>query len=110
MGSTDGAQRNMLAVSELGVSALVARSLESVFDHVAATLSSVLAVDITSVFELLPDGERLLLRAGVGWREGCVGTATISARTGSQGGYTLLHGAPVVMEDVSGEDRLRSPS
>jgi hypothetical protein len=70
MGSTDGAQRNMLAVSELGVSALVARSLESVFDHVAATLSSVLAVDITGVFELLPDGERLLLRAGVGWREG----------------------------------------
>jgi DNA-binding NarL/FixJ family response regulator/signal transduction histidine kinase len=51
----------------------------------------------------------MLLRAGVGWKEGLVGSATESAGLGSQAGYTLLVNEPVIVEDLSTETRFRSP-
>jgi hypothetical protein len=33
-------------------------------------IAGVLEVEYCGILELLPDGERLLLRAGVGWKEG----------------------------------------
>jgi signal transduction histidine kinase len=49
----------------------------------------------------------LLLRAGVGWREGLVGRAKEDAGCGSQAGYTLLSDEPVVTDDVRAEARFR---
>lgn len=51
----------------------------------------------------MPGGDRLLLRAGVGWKEGLVGSATVSASRDSQAGYTLLADEPVIVEDLRTE-------
>jgi signal transduction histidine kinase len=59
--------------------------------------------------ELLPGGEELLLRSGVGFEEGLVGRATESAGLGSQAGYTLLSEEPVIAEDFGAETRFRPP-
>ncbi|HYN90175.1 MAG TPA: GAF domain-containing sensor histidine kinase, partial [Ardenticatenaceae bacterium] len=49
------------------------------------------------------------LRAGVGWKEGSVGHATVGAGTLSLSGYTLLRQAPVLVEDWRRENRFDQP-
>jgi len=66
-------------------------------------------VEYCAVFELQPDGKSLMLRAGVGWNEGCVGRATVEALPGSQAGHTLTTREPVVVTDLRQEPRFTSP-
>jgi GAF domain-containing protein len=62
------------------------------------------------VLELLPGGQALLLRAGVGWQEGLVGELTVSADPAtSQAGYTLLQGGPVIVEELRIDPRFDGP-
>ena len=49
--------------------------LSEIFHHTARLVAGALEVPLTSVNELLPDGEHLVMRAGVGWPEGMVGHA-----------------------------------
>jgi DNA-binding NarL/FixJ family response regulator len=74
-------------------------------DETAALVARILGVEYSKVVELLPGGEELLLRAGVGWREGLVGVARESAGEGSEAGYSLRSDEPVIMEDLSTEER-----
>ncbi len=97
------------ALADLGQRALVATDLPLFLDHVVALVARTLDVEYAKILELLPDGQELLLRSGVGWREGFVGRATVPAGTGSQAGYTLLSDEPVVVEDFSTEARFSSP-
>ena len=45
-----------------------------------------------------------MLRAGLGWPNSAFGTLRYPAGQGSQAGYTLLSGAPVVVEDWDAEN------
>jgi GAF domain-containing protein len=74
-------------------------------DEAVSTAAETLEVEYCNVLELLPDGNVLLLRAGVGWQEGFVGHATVSASRYSQAGYTLLSDAPVIVEDIRTVER-----
>jgi PAS domain S-box-containing protein len=69
-----------------------------------------LGVELCKVLELQPGGERLLLRAGVGWQEGAVGRALVGAGKDSQAGYTLLSEEPVIVTDLRHETRFSGPS
>ncbi|WP_456474995.1 GAF domain-containing protein [Candidatus Pyrohabitans sp.] len=55
------------------------------------------------------EGDRLRLVAGVGWPEGLVGKATVSAGRESQAGYTLHIRKPVIVEDLGSEKRFKAP-
>ena len=94
-------------VAELGLRALANDDLMAVMDDVVALVAQTLHVQYTKIVELLPGGEELLMRAGVGWKEGVVGNATEEAGLDSQAGYTLHSEEPVVMEDLSAEKRFR---
>ena len=72
---------------------------------VARTLDA----EYCKILELLPGGEDLLLVAGVGWREGLVGSATVEASLDSQAGYTLISSDPVIVEDLPAESRFSGP-
>ena len=93
------------AVADLGLRALANDNLQLLMDETAALVARILGVEYSKVVELLPGGEELLLRAGVGWREGLVGVARESAGEGSEAGYTLRSNEPVIMEDLSTEER-----
>ena len=67
-------------------------------------------MEYCKILELLPDGKALLLRAGVGWKEGCVGHATVDTGTNSQAGYTLISDKPVIVDDMRTEKRFSAPS
>jgi PAS domain S-box-containing protein len=101
--------RQQAAVAKLGQIALVGRDLSAMMSEAVALIAQTLDVEYCKVLELLPGGHALLLRAGVGWKEGLVGHATVDAGTDSQAGYTLLSNEPVIVEDLRTETRFSGP-
>lgn len=97
------------SVAELGQRALGSTDMTRLMSEAAALASMGLRVEFCKVLELLPDGEGLLLRAGVGWKKGTVGRATVSAGKDSQAGYTLLSEEPVIVENLRREKRFTCP-
>lgn len=94
------------AVARLGQEALTGLDVQELFDHAARTAADTLRAEYSQILELLPGGQEMLLRAGVGWEEGgLVGTTRVPAGLGSQAGYTLVSGEPVVTEDLLSEAR-----
>ena len=92
-------------VAELGLRALANDDLQDLMDDAATLVAQTLGVEYAKVVELLPGGQELLMRAGVGWKEGLVGEARESVGEGSEAGYTLHSDEPVIMEDLSTEER-----
>ncbi len=101
--------RQQAVVADLSRLALAQADLKVLMDEAVKVVSRTLGVEYCKVLELLPGGEELLLRAGVGWREGTVGHATVGAHLDSQAGYTLVADGPVISEDLNSETRFSGP-
>lgn len=100
-------QQELLA--ELGVLALQRTSFIGMLDHTARVTSEGLGAEYCKVLEFLPAENRLLVRAGVGWEEGIVGSATVGADLASPAGYALRTGKPVISNHLANEQRFRTP-
>jgi PAS domain S-box-containing protein len=90
--------------AELGQDALRGGPLLEVLNGAVTRVARALGVDYCSVAEMLPGGDEFLLRAGVGWKEGVVGRATVQS-SGSQPGFTVLSDRPVTVENAATETR-----
>jgi PAS domain S-box-containing protein len=101
--------RQQAVVAALGLRGLANDDLQSLMDEAVEGVARTLEVEYAKIAELLPGGNELLLRAGVGWREGLVGHAREEAGHGSQAGYTLLSEEPVIADDLRAETRFRPP-
>jgi diguanylate cyclase (GGDEF)-like protein/PAS domain S-box-containing protein len=97
------------AVAQIGHEALGFPNPDVLAQRAAELLVEVLDVEYCSVFELLPNGQTLILQAGVGWRSGLVGTACVGIRSDSLIGYTLDLDEPIVIEDFLVETRFSGP-
>lgn len=97
------------ALVALGQSALAGTALPELMEEAVTAVADVLDVEHAKVLELLQDGSGLLLRAGVGWQEGLVGSAIVPGEGDSQAGYTLLQKGPVLIEDLATETRFTGP-
>ena len=97
------------AVARLGEQALTEVDLQRLFDDVAATVAAILDVEFVKILELTPGDTELLLRAGIGWREGMIGTAHESTGRHSIAGYALASGGPVIVTDLKSETRFEAP-
>jgi len=102
--------RQQEAVARLGERALTESDLQKLFDEIAATIAEILDVEFVKILELVPGDAELLLRAGVGWREGLIGTAHESTGRHSQAGYALASGAPIIVTDLKSETRFEGPA
>jgi two-component sensor histidine kinase len=100
-------QQELLA--ELGVLALQGTSFTGMLNHTARMTAEGLHAEYCKVLEFLPAENRLLVRAGVGWDEGVVGTATVGADLASPAGYALHTGKPVISNHLENEQRFRTP-
>ncbi len=98
--------RQQAAVVRLGQEALVETDLTRLFESACRAVAEMLEADLAAVLEATPGGG-FLLRAGVGWREGLVGRATVGSGTNTQAGYTLIAGEPVIVADLDREGRFR---
>jgi PAS domain S-box-containing protein len=93
-------------VARLGRSALLGKDLVGLMQEAAALVAKNLDVEYCKVLELLPSGNSLLLRAGVGWGEELMGKAIISFDD-SGSGFALKTKKPVLIKDLSTENRFK---
>jgi PAS domain S-box-containing protein len=96
--------RLQTVVAGLGQWALRSERYQTVLDEAVTLVARTLGVEYCNVMELLPGGEKFLLRAGVGWKEEYVGRATVPTE-GSQPGYTIRSDRPVIVHDAAKETR-----
>jgi PAS domain S-box-containing protein len=98
-----------MAVATLGQRALETTDLVSLFDETIRLVADRLGTGYAKLLERSGKDGELALVAGVGWDEGLVGTATVSAGSDSQAGYTLTSADPVVVTDLETETRFDGP-
>jgi PAS domain S-box-containing protein len=101
--------REQAVVAELGKLALAGEDLQRLFDQTTVRVAETLGVEYCKVLKLLPDGSALQLVAGVGWKDGLVGQATVGAGCESQAGFTLLSQDLVIVDDLRTETRFNGP-
>lgn len=97
--------RQQAGVAELGLRALGSDRLQRLLDEAVVLVARTLDVELVKVVELLPGGDDVLVRSGIGWRGGVVGNETEGAGLDSQAGFSLRWGEPVVVEDLATEQR-----
>ncbi len=102
--------RQQEAVARLGAQALTEHGLQSFFDVSVELIAETLGIELVQILELVPGDAELLLRAGIGWRPGVVGSALVSTDRASQAGFTLATGGPVIVEDLTAETRFSGQS
>jgi PAS domain S-box-containing protein len=101
--------RQQETLARLGERALIETDLQLFFNEVITTVGEILDVELVKILELLPGDAELLLRAGVGWQVGLVGTANVSTGRDSLPGYTLAAGRAVIVEELASETRFTGP-
>ncbi|ACY17737.1 chemotaxis protein CheB [Haliangium ochraceum] len=102
-------ERQQAVISRLGLDALKEPDLQGFMEQVTREVQQTLDTDFCKILELQPGRKRFLLRAGVGWDEGEVGTASVHAGLDSQAGFTLQTSEPVIVEDLASERRFSGP-
>jgi PAS domain S-box-containing protein len=102
--------RQQAAVARLGQRAIAKFDLQALFDDAVTTIAEILDVGLVEILELVPGDAELVLRAGIGWQSGLVGTATVSTGKDSQAGYTLASGGAIVVENLATETRFAAPA
>jgi len=95
--------------ADLGQRALRGLDLPDLMTEAAELIADKLDLAFSQVWELLPDGERLVLRAGVGWPADAIGSLIIPVDPHSQPGFNLLTGGSVFIQDVASEERFSPP-
>src|SRR6202162_6173940 len=100
-------QQELLA--ELGVLALQGTNFIGMLNHTARMTTEGLGAEYCKVLEYIPAENRLLVRAGVGWDDGIVGSASVGADLASPAGYALQTGKPVISNHLENEQRFRTP-
>ncbi len=98
-------------IAELGQLALGGGELADLLSESVKRIAETLNVEYCKVLELLPDGNAMVLRAGVGWHPGAVGHATVDTKaSNSQAAFTLYSEEPVIVADLRTETRFSGPS
>src|SRR6202790_5382821 len=100
-------QQELLA--ELGVLALQGTDFVGMLNHAAQMTAEGLGAEFCKVMEYITAENRLLVRAGVGWNEGVIGSASVGADLASPAGYALRTGKPVISNHLENEQRFRTP-
>jgi two-component system sensor histidine kinase UhpB len=103
--------RQQAAVARFGAEVLAGATEPALREAAVAAVAEGLGVEFTALLEPLADpaaGLRIL--AGRGWPADVIATTVVPAGDGSQAGYTLATGGPVVADDLENERRFAVPA
>jgi signal transduction histidine kinase/ActR/RegA family two-component response regulator len=92
-------------VAALGQFAMMSDDVAALLNQAVMLVAQTLEVEFCHVLELQPGGKFLLLRAGGGWKAGCVGKVLIPADERTEAGFTLTAGEAVTFDNLSAEKR-----
>jgi PAS domain S-box-containing protein len=99
--------RQQVVVAELGRRGLQGGDLTVLVQEATRLITETLGTELCGVLKMLPDRKSLQLWAGIGWKAGVLGRATVSVGADSQAGYTLVSEEPVLVDDLRTESRFR---
>lgn len=97
------------SVAKLGQSALLNQDISSLMDETVVLVAQSLDVEFCHILEILPSGNVMLLRAGVGWHEGLVRRALLSFND-SLTANKLVTTEPFIIEDLRQETPFNNPT
>ena len=103
--SRKGLLAQQTALARFGELALRSDELQEILQAACQHVAEGLGTDFAKVMELQRDGRTLLVRAGVGWSPGIVGTVRVQAEESSSEGHALQTGEPVASPDTEAEER-----
>jgi signal transduction histidine kinase/CheY-like chemotaxis protein/HAMP domain-containing protein len=94
-------------VAALGQFAMVSKDIPALLNQTVMLVAQTLQVEYSYVLELQAGGKFLLLRAGVGWKDGYVEKAVFAADPQTECGFTLAAGEAVTFASLLEETRFR---
>lgn len=100
-------QQSVLA--DFGIEALRARELDPMLQRATELCAAGMRSRFAKFLEYRPDRGCLLVRTGVGWREGVVGIVEMGADSASPAGFAFHSGEPVISNHLENEERFRTP-
>ncbi len=102
--------RQQATLAQFGELALRSEDLDEILTEACRLVGEALGTDLAKVMELLEDGHTLKARAGVGWKPGVIGEATVEAEDDTSEGHALKTGEPMISPDIGTETRFRYPA
>jgi signal transduction histidine kinase len=97
--------RQQAAVASLGNRALSMGSVNELLEEVVTLVARTLDLPYSSILERRSDGETLVHRATIGWKNVVVGQTTVVLSEETQAGYTYLRNQPALVTDLASEKR-----
>ena len=102
--------RQQTILARFGELALKSDDLDEILTEACRLIGEALGTDLAKVMEMQPDGETLLVRAGVGWNSDVVGKVTVRITEDSSEAHALKTDEPMISPDIAEETRFRYPS
>jgi signal transduction histidine kinase len=99
--------RQQTTLARFGELALRSDDLGEILTEACRLAGEALGTDLAKVVELQEDGKTLIVRAGVGWKPGVIGVATITAEVDTSEGHALRTGEPMMSPDIATETRFK---
>ena len=100
-------QQSVLA--DFGIEALRARELDPMLCRAVELCAAGMRSPFAKLLEYQDDSGKLLVREGVGWRDGVVGTVEMDSDARSPAGFAFHSGEAVISNHLDNEERFRTP-
>jgi PAS domain S-box-containing protein len=98
--------RQQEVIAGFGEFSIKSKDLNSIINESVSIVTQTLDVELCKVLQLMPDGNEMLLRAGLGWNDGLVGHAMINAGPHTQAGLALHTSKALIVSDLRKEGNL----
>ncbi|MDH4097048.1 MAG: PAS domain S-box protein [Nitrospira sp.] len=92
-------------LARIGSLAVSGTPVQEIMNEAVCLTAQALRAELCKILIPRESDEHLYLVAGVGWREGLIGTLTVEGGTHSQAGFAIRERQPVVVEDLHAETR-----
>jgi two-component system, sensor histidine kinase PdtaS len=102
-------RRQQALLRDFGTATLQTRDFRQILQHAVELSARGLGCSYAKVLEYLPDEQRLIVRAGIGWPAGTVDHATLGADIESPAGFAYQTGQSVISNHLVEETRFRTP-
>ncbi len=99
------AERFQSVLARLGALAVSGAPVQVIMNEAVQLTAEALHVELCKILIPRESDEHLYLVAGVGWRDGLIGSLTVEGGTHSQAGYAIRERRPVVVRDLRTETR-----
>ena len=92
-------------LASIGSLAVSGTPVQEIMNEAVRLTAEAMNVELCKILIPRESDEHLYLVAGIGWREGLIGTLTVEGGTHSQAGFAIRERQPVVVRDLQEETR-----